>query len=326
MGIPLTARALADFTPPALLARNIKTTQIDNPERAAQGKPVLEPIMLKVRVPTMYERDAFSAALVRGGVVHYSRKQIRDLMLAAVEHLRDKETFEQDCADLEELWAAADAQTKCQVERTDRYMQLMERDANRPKNKPAMTEQEMEDELQSIQPESVIDDKKRVRVTAIQQDLTSRYEPLQKAFADLAEQDTRRAWLCVESYVVTWKGLEHTPDGNGRGGITRDEAEWLRAQIGADAFEETADFIYALHGIDGDEEKNLASLIENFSAPIGSPRAESMASKINGTSTDEPSTATRGKGSRKTTGTSSSSSKPSATSTDASQPSQTADA
>jgi hypothetical protein len=323
MGIPLTARMPVEFTPPSLLVRN-QLIAAENMRRAERGEEPSDAIKIIVRVPTMYERDSFSAALVRGGVVHYSRKQIRDLMLAAASHLHDDAEFEQLSADLQELWAAADAANACQQLRTDRYIQLMDQQKHLPKTAKRMTEEEMEAELQTIQPESVIDDLKRVRVTAMQQDLTSRYEPIQKAFADLAEQDTRRAWLCIELYVVNWHGLHATPDGNGRGGITRPEAEFLRVQIGAEAFEELADFIYAMHGIDGDEEKNLASLIENTSAPIGSTLAESMASNEAGPSTDTPTTPIPETGSPKTTDSSSSSTKRSRKKTVKSEPTQTA--
>lgn len=323
MAIPLTARMPVEFTPPALLVRN-QLIEAENARRAERGEEPNDEIKIIVRVPTMYERDSFSAALVRGGVVHYSRKQIRDLMLAAASHLHDDAEYDQLSADLQELWDAADAAHECQQLRTDRYIALMEQQKNLPKSAKRMGEDELEAELQTIQPKSVIDDLKRVRVTAMQQDLTSRYEPIQKAFADLAEQDTRRAWLCVEIYVVNWYGLHFKPDGNGRGGITRAEAEFLRVQIGAEAFEQLADFIYAMHGIDGDEEKNLASLIENSSAPIGSTLAESMASNEAGTSTDTPIGPTPESGSPKTTDSSSPSSKRSRTRTGKSAPSQTA--
>lgn len=148
----------------------------------------------------------------------------------------------------------------------------------------------------------MIDEPTRVRITAIQQDVVSRYAPLQKAFADLAEQEQKRAWLCIEMYVPTWKGLEHTPDGNGFGGITRLEAEWLRNELMSDAFEELGDYIFALHSIDGDEEKNLASLTESYSDPTGSLAAQSKESTVSesGTSTDGNITATPDTGSPKT--------------------------
>lgn len=89
----------------------------------------------------------------------------------------------------------------------------------------------------------------------------------------------------------------------------------MRAQVGYDAFEQLGEFIFAMHAIDGDEEKNLASLIESSSAPTGSTAAESMGNTELGSSTDEPSTPTPDVGSPKTTASSSNSSKRSATKT-----------
>lgn len=312
MPIPLTATDHVDFTPPAILPRNI--------ELMKAGKT---PIKLRLRVPTMYERDSFSAAMVRGGVIHYSRQQIRDLMLAGVVFLYGEEKFEAIRTDLEGLWQMADAVKEAELKRTEFYLETMERQAELPPEKH-LTEQEFEAALQAIQPDVQLDEATRVRVTAIQQDVTARYEPLQKAFADLAEQDIRRNWLCAEIYVAGWEGLAHQPDGNGKGGITRREAEWLRGQIGKDAFDQLGAFVLAMHSLDEDEEKNLASLIESSSAPIGSTLAESMASSEPGNSTVEPSTEIPDTGSPETIASSSSSTNPSKTKTGRSGRSRTA--
>lgn len=320
MPVPLTARAPVKFTPPALAA-SIARENADRARRndAAVGVDpdwvVLEPlpqVEIVCRVPTMYERDSFASMLVRGGVVHYSRNQIRDLMLAGVTHLFAEDKFDDIRAELEELWQAGDATQDCQAKRTDRFIELMEKQAELPANRK-MSDDDMNAELNAIQPSVVISDAKRVKVTAIQQDITSRYPPLQMAFADLAEQDVRRHWLCVEVYVANWIGLEHTPTGNGRGGVTRDEAEWLRGKIGGEAFDELGGFIFAMHSIDGDEEKNLASLIESSSAQTGSQapaESTSVLAKDHGSSTGVPFIETPGTASPKTTGPSSGSTKP----------------
>jgi hypothetical protein len=308
MPIPLSARAPVKITPPSLARRNVE----ENVERTKRGETPQDPIKITVRVPTMYERDSFSAALVRGGVIHYSQNQVRDLMRAGVSHLYDDDKFDETVVDLEALWQAGDAARKCGMEREQLSIELLERQMELP---PAqrMSEEEVAARLEAVQPEFKLEESKRARLTAIQQDIVARYEPLQKAFADLAEQEIRRRWLCVEIYVQGWSGLPHEPDGNGLGGITRREAEWLREQIGGVAFDELGDFIFNLHSIDGDEEKNLASLIESFSALTGSEtQANSMSDQDTGigSSTGEPSTETPESGSPKTTASSSGSTKP----------------
>lgn len=314
MAVPLTARAPIEFTPPSLLTRNAQIAS-ENVERAENKEDALPPIKIIVRVPTMFERDAFAARLVRGGVVHYSQPQIRDLCRAGVTFLYPPEEFEPKCELLDAIWSAGDAMKVCRGMRAERYVELMEQQAaeqaTNPKFKP-MSEEDMEAEILKIEPDIVISDSDRVKGTAIQQDITSRYEPLQKAFADLAEQDIKRDWICVETYVVNWHGLEHMPNGDGRGGITRHEAEYLRQNIGSAAFDELAAFIFAMHSIDGDEEKNLASLIESSSGLTGSTASESRANDEPGNSTDELSTPTPDGESPKTIASSSSSTKRSA--------------
>ena len=74
---PPTRTVLVEYTPPSIAAK----IAAENVEHTKNGSA------WSGRVPTMYERDKFAAALVRGGVVHYSKNQIRDLMLAGVTHL-----------------------------------------------------------------------------------------------------------------------------------------------------------------------------------------------------------------------------------------------
>jgi hypothetical protein len=322
MATPLTARAPVAFTPPTLAQK----TLAENAERVKRGEEQVDAPVIMVRVPTMYERDSFASMLVRGGVVHYSRSQIRDLMLAGVAFLFDDEKFDEVRGQLEELWQAGDSAKVCQDRRDQLFTELQERQSQLPAGKK-MTSEQIEAQLLAITPEVQIPDAARVRITAIQQDITSRYEPLQKAFADLAEQDVKRAWLCVEIYTVNFRGLEHTPDGNGRGGLKREEVEWLRGAIGGEAFDELGDFIFRLHAIDGDEEKNLLSLIENTSAPTGSHLVvETMSDPESeaGSSADTPSGSTPATASRKTTGRSSDSMKPAAKKTGRSKPTPTA--
>ncbi len=134
------------------------------------------------------------------------------------------------------------------------------------------------------------------------QEIMAKYMPLKEAVASFAEQNSKLAWMNAQVYVCGWKGgMEFQPDGNGRGGLLPHEAEYLRKHIGSDAWEELNEFIVALNAIDEDEEKNLASLLANSSAPIGSKTDISRESSDDGNSTDAPSGKTRGKGSRKTT-------------------------
>jgi hypothetical protein len=156
---------------------------------------------------------------------------------------------------------------------------------------------------------------------------------LQKVFADLAEQDARRAWLQAEVYVAGWRVenrtdeadtvLAYQPDGNGRGGLKKHEAEYLRRAIGQDAWMELSEFITALHSLDADEEKNLASLLASMSAQIGSTPSESKASSESGASTDVPISATPESESATTTESSSSSTTRSGTKKAKSEPGPT---
>ena len=273
MPIPITARAPVEFRPPS--------------------KPG---VTIIINVPTPYQRDAFAASLARAGVVHYTRSQIRDLMLAAVSATfpDDFDTYREN---LEEVWSADDAQGRANLLRAQLEVEMREKSVAQykgvePTDKQRKTlEKDIAAALNKIQPDVVVDMQKRVAVAALQQDMMSRFAPLQKALGELAEQQTKRNWLTIETYVHGWRDLPDNPDGDGKdpSGITRAEAEYMRQHIGMEAFNETGDFIFALMSLDGDEEKNLASLLENMSAPTGSTASESTASSEDGTSTDEPS-------------------------------------
>lgn len=320
MTIPLTAaRGAVEFRPPALYPK----------DGDGHFKKRDRDVIILIRVPTMYERDSFASALVRGGVVHHGPKEIRHLLLAGVQVLYPPEQFDSIRADLEELWAVTDEEQKVQRLQMERLAELLDVE---PGKKPP-SQKEIEKELEKIVAEVKMDAGKRIRVFAQQQHVMASYAPLQAVFADLAEQDARRSWLQAEVYVTGWrvenrsseddKVLEHQPDGNGRGGLKKHEAEYLRGQIGQDAWLEVSEFITALHGLDGDEEKNLASLLASMSAQIGSTPPGSKASSESGDSTDEPTSPTRATGSRKTTGSSSNSTKRSGTKRGKSGPGRT---
>src|SRR4051812_43486293 len=103
MAIPITARVPVEFTPPSSPAPLLKKDPAD-PEKHV--------FRILVRVPTMMERDSYSAALIRGGVISYTRDQIRDLALAGVQHIYDPAEHEELQAGLRELWQAADANSE----------------------------------------------------------------------------------------------------------------------------------------------------------------------------------------------------------------------
>lgn len=308
MAIPLTARAPVNFNPPS--------------------KPLAK---IYVRVPTPFERDNFHAALVRGGIVHYSAEQLRDLMLSGIFALYP-EKFDEYRSLMEEFYLAGDEEKKLIDKQFQRLVELEDQNSLLPPAKQRSREAMIEEVEKEIAPSFVFPQSKRVAAAALQMDIRARYEPVQKAFADMAEQDSKRAWLTAEVYVAGWQFPDterlalpgapdpetltawETPEGNGRGGLQRHEAEYLREKLGAAAWEELAQFIMALHGLDEDEEKNLQSLLATFAAPVGSkpsstesqasdagPSKDGAAAGVNGTSGD--STKTRAGGSRKTSST-----------------------
>lgn len=294
MTIPITAREPIEFRPPAL-----RETKPD--------------VVITLRVPTIMERDAYAAALIRGGVMNYSRQQMRDLSFAGVEALFDASKHEEYIALLEELYLVSDEETRVEEMKQQRLLELHE--AAKAKGETVKPKDVLK-ELDEIKPTVVMDRNRRIQAVGINQQIMSRYKPLQEALGAITEQDAKRAWLNNTLYVMGWKGLEHEPDGNGKGGITDHEAEYLRKQVGHDAWQEISNFITAMQTIDGDEEKNLALLLESESGPTGStPSEQQSASSENGNSTDARSSRTRGRGSRKTTGSSSRSTKSSRTKT-----------
>jgi hypothetical protein len=270
MPVPLTARAPVEFRPPA--------------------KP---DVTLSICIPTPFQRDSFAATLVRGGVIHYSQAQIRDLMLAGIMHIFGPEKFDEMRANTEMAWAAGDALDQARADRRAKEIELREKAAEAAHDMPLSAEQQkaLDDEVvvevEKIVPEFTIDEAKRVAVAVMQNEVITRFEPLRQAFANLAEQKVCRDWLTIETYVTGWQDLEFKPDGNGKGGLERHEAEYLRQQLGDTAWGEVGDFIFALHSLDEDEEKNLHSLLASMSAPTGSTAEPSST-----TSSDETGSST----------------------------------
>lgn len=278
MPVPLTAREPVEFTPPSAPHHLLEIDPATDQHKFA----------IIVRVPTPVERDSYNAVLVRAGVTSYTKEQIRNLSLAAIQDLYDEAEHDELQTLLREVWAAADAQSEVEDLQRKKLLELLEK-ARAKGGKDAVPDTEtVKKELAEIRPEVVIDPKRRIRATAISQEVMARFEPLREVIAGLVGQDAKRSWINAEVYVKGWRGLEHQPDGNGRGGLTHHEVTYLRQEIGQEAFLELSDFITAMMGLDEDEEKNLASLLESMSAQIGSTQPTSTASSDNGTSTDEP--------------------------------------
>jgi hypothetical protein len=307
MAIPLTAREPVEFTPPNL-PEALKGT---DPADSTKNK-----VRILVRVPTMMERDSYAAALVRGGVVYHTRQQIRGYALAGVLDIVPESEADEATALLEEYWQTTDEEERVRDEQMKKLSELMEA-AQAKKGKAAVPDPKVvKQELEAIVPNMKMDARRRARAISLNSRIMSTYQPLKEAIGDQVDQDAKRAWLNAQVYVIGWTGLPDDPDGNGSGGITLAEAEYLRGHIGAEAWNDLSEFITSMQGIDQDEKKNLASLLESASVQIGSTTSEqSSASSEDGSSTDAPSTPIPASESRKTTGSSSRSTKSSRTKT-----------
>lgn len=304
MGVPVTARKPVDFYPPSA---------------QSEGKPV----KIIVRVPTFFERDTYNAALVRAGIIYYSKEQIRELALAGASHLFGIDEFERNMSLLEQLWAAVDAQVVMRQRQSDALKAIYERNEALPEAE-RMPPSKIIEEMEAIKSEVEISDSVRVTAVALQQDIMARYTPIQKATADLVAMDSKRAWYNIRHYVTGWEGIEHKPDPVGESGLATHEVEYLRSQVGEDGFEQISDFITSMQYLDKDEEKNLALLLENMSDPTGSvPQSDQASSNGNG-KTDTSGTPTPDGSSAKTAASSSGATKRSGKKTVASKPSPTA--
>jgi hypothetical protein len=302
MAIPFTAREPLEFTPPSL------------PERLqgqVEGDPTKHKVRILIRVPTMVERDSYASALIRAGVISYTRQQIRDLAMAGVQTLCDPSKHEEQEALLREFWAVTDEEKDVQIRQGAKLQELYEKATAAGTEPPAPAD--ITKELAEITPSVTMDAQRRIRALAFNQELMATYPPLREALSALTDQDAKRSWLNAQVYITGFVGLEHQPDGNGRGGLLQHEAEYLRGEVGQEAFEEISDFITALQGIDEEEEKNLGSLLVSMSAPIGSNPSDSSANSDPGSSTAGPSTKTPASASPKTTASSSRSTKSSRT-------------
>lgn len=299
MAVPLTAREPVEFTPPSA------------PEALREIDPATDrpKFAIFVRVPTAVERDTYHAALVRADVKTYSKRQIRELGLAGIQELYPPEEHDELVEIMRESWSDEDAHAEMADEQRKRLIELLEEAKSKGGNEAVPDPKLVREEMDKIRPSVVMDSRRKIRAISLGQEIASRFEPLREAIASLIEMDAKRAWYNAEIYVTGWRGLEHTPDGNGRGGITRHEATYLRQQIGHEAWLELSDFITAMQGIDEDEEKNLDLLLESMSAPTGSIQPTTGSGSSDGSSTDEHSSEIpESTGSRTTTAKSSGSS------------------
>lgn len=284
MAIPLTAREPIEFRPPSL----------------KEAKPDLA---ITVRVPTMLERDRYGAALVRSGVVFYTQKQIRDFTLAGVQEIYPAETHDEYVALLEEYWLVVDDERATQQAQAEKLIEIYEAAKAKKKDPDPKF---VAKELDKIVPSAAMDKQRRVKANGLASEIASRSPPVRDALASLTEADSKRAYLNVQTFVMGWKGLEHTIDGvPGPEGLKIHEAEYLRLQIGEEAWEELSDYITGLQSLTEDEEKNSDSPPVNTIDGTGSTQSEpKSASNEGGNSTDESSSPTPATGSRPTTGSS----------------------
>lgn len=297
MTIPLTARAPVELTP-----------------SLAKETPGLEKFKVTVRVPTMLERDSYGTAMLANGVVLYTKNQIRQMALAGVQEIYPADKHEEYSTLLTELWAATDEDDDVQQKQRELLEQIYDRAEAAGQEKPSP--EDVLDELGKIVPDFKMDRARREQAQGINSEIISTYPPLQRAISAVSAQQSKLEWMNVRTYVVGWTGLEHNLETRPSGQTLADhEIEYLRGAVGREIFAQISDLITALHSIDRDDEKNLASLLESFTDPIGSKLAPSKASSENGSSTEGSSTPTRASGSPKTTGRSSRSSKTSQTKT-----------
>ncbi|MES2903268.1 MAG: hypothetical protein V4696_03700 [Pseudomonadota bacterium] len=288
MAIPLTAREPLVFKP--------------------EGK---EKIEILVRVPTMIERDRYSSAMVRAGITFHTKNQIRDMTLAGIQAIYPAEEQEWREALMQELWQYGDAQQEMVAEQGRILLELHDKAKAAGKvPKP----NEVQKALDAVTPSVMMNKLDVQRANAMVHELSTQFGILREAMASLAEHDSRRAYMNVQAYVIGWTGTEHQPDVPAELGLKQHEMDYLRLEIGEDAWEELSDFITSQMVINEDEEKNSDSLPENSGDQIGSKTSEpSSASSDIGTSTDSDSIPIPAKGSRRTTASSSGSTKSSGT-------------
>lgn len=297
MAIPLTAAEPIEFTPVACF---------ENPAK--------RDVKIHIRVPTMMERDRYSAALVRSGVIFYTQQQLRDFTLAGVQEVYPPEKHEEFTALIEEMWMVMDAEREANERQGAKLIEIYEK-AKAQKKEP--DPKKVQAELDKIIPNATMDKQRRVKATGIVSEIAAHSIPVRDALAALTEADSRRAYLNVQTFVFGWEGLEHTLDAPpGPTGMKQHEAEYLRLQIGEEAWEELSDKITALQGLTEDEEKNSDSPPANTPDETGSTQLGlSKESNASGDSTVAPSTSTRANGSPTTTASSSRSMKKAATKT-----------
>jgi len=290
MAVPFTAEKQCIFRPPSL-----------------QNHARLNKVKIKMRVPTPYERDMYASLMLKEGVIHHTKRDVRQLMLAGIMKAFDEETAERYRNLSETLYQVEAAEQTQQQLRRARYIDM----TDVPEDQQP-TEDELNAELEKIKPEVVMPIKDRMEIIEVHQKIQSEYAPIVKVMSDLAEQEAKIEWLNIKHYVSNWEGLRDNrdTDATAEDPLEKHEAEYLRKELGADAWSEISTFIVAMMGIDQDEEKNLSLLLESMSAQTGSTTSKPLPGSKNGKSTAGRSGKTRKSLSPKTRA------KPSASGTD----------
>lgn len=250
-GIPITADKVLSFRPMAL-----------------EDHETLSNVIIKVRVPTPFERDAYVSNLLMAGVVQHTKEQFNNITKAGIVALYKGDEKDHYLSLLELAIEFEKAKEDCLILRSNKYQEM----TDLPDGADLPSVEEIEAELEKIQPEDVISESDRDEILAVQAHLQKSYQPLVKAISDFNNRDSKTVKFNVQHYVSDWEGLEFNPAQpcDIDNPLKEHEVIYLRTQIGKLAFEQIGGFILAMQSIDQDEEKNLSLLLESMSAQIGS--------------------------------------------------------
>lgn len=282
--IPLSGLQTVPFVPAAF--------------KAEEGEPR---VRFWMRVPTFAIRDKMAGLLFERGLIPATTSQSRGLLIDVLYDLHEESVADEYATFLEAFWTQQELHeelvTGWQMREAERLFDITV--------KPELADKLPKNPIPPA-PYSMRDQAKQSRIVMDALERSERYRTYQARFMVQQEEETE---MVVRLFLQGWDGeglapLEAARDELDR--LTKESIEAIRGRLqeaGApDAWNQVVTAVRAQFGAPGGLEKNSGSPLDTNSNQTGSQTPSGELETSGGSSTESPTTPTRGSGSRATSG------------------------
>jgi hypothetical protein len=249
MFIPLTAKNLAEYTPPSL--------------EHLEPKPYL-----LIRVPTMLEREQVGARLTSLGLSPVTEVIMRATMIDALWDVFSANDAEENAQFLDGYWQRQMVhETVLALWQEQETQRLEDEMAGAPSREPY------------VMPKGIVSIRETARANLLFEEMMAKSQRLRDLAASRMDYQRRTNMLLVRMHVADSCNLSPNLDGSSRmdnlivqnGLLGEATAEWLHERLHGQAWNELNQHIDSLYELSGQEEKNSVSPLGKPSGPSGSP-------------------------------------------------------